>query len=205
MTYIILFITCAVSILCFYDSKWFDRLSLIPYRMHRNREWYRVITHGFVHADWMHLIINMFVLWSFGTYIEAFLNTQEFIGAIVNGKLYFALLYFGGMIAASAYDIFKKKNNPYYSSIGASGAVSAVVFMAIFINPLGLIYVWFIPMPSILFGVLYMGFEFYSARRKVKTDNINHLAHMGGALYGFIFPLLISPQLIHLFINGFSR
>ena len=101
----------------------------------------------------------------------------------------FSLLYFGGIVFASIYDIRKYKDNPYYTSIGASGAVSAVVFTSIFYAPLSKIYLMgLLPLPAVVFGILYVGYEAYSARRG--GGNVNHHAHIFGAIYGFIFPML---------------
>ena len=129
MTYVILIVTVIVSIACFNNYSLFNKLSCNPYRMVHSKEWYRIISHGFVHADWTHLIVNMFTFLSFGLYVE-----NQFV-AWGFGSSSFLILYFGGMVAASVYDVWKYRNNQYYSSIGASGAVSAILFTAIFLNP----------------------------------------------------------------------
>ena len=123
MTYVILIVTVVVSIACFNNYSLFNKLSCNPYRMVHSREWYRIISHGFVHADWTHLIVNMFTFLSFGLYVE-----NQFV-AWGFGSSSFLILYFGGMVAASVYDVWKYRNNQYYSSIGASGAVSSVLFI----------------------------------------------------------------------------
>ena len=135
MTYIIIFLTIIVSIAALRNRTLFDRLSLVPYRVVHDRQWWRVITHGFVHGDYVHLAVNMFVLLSFGQFIERFFGAYQQIGLVSNGDLWYLLLYFGGMVAASVYDLIRYRNNPRYASIGASGAVSAVVFASIFFNP----------------------------------------------------------------------
>ena len=122
LTTLIAIATVAVSFLCFRDGQLFDKLSLRPYRMVRHGEWHRIVTHGFVHADWVHLFVNMFTFWSFGEYIE---QVFAYLGF---GGWAFLALYFGGMAAASVSDIVRYRNNPAYASIGASGAVSAVLF-----------------------------------------------------------------------------
>ena len=118
-----------VSFICFNNRLLFDKLSLKPYRIVHAKEWYRIISHGFVHADWVHLFVNMFTFWSFGKYIE---ETFRYLGF---GEGAFLLLYFGGMVVASASDVIRYRNAAWYTSIGASGAVSAVLFTAIFLNP----------------------------------------------------------------------
>lgn len=195
-TYIIIGITAILSYICFNNKELFGKLALSPYRIAKNNEWHRIITHGFVHADTTHLLVNMFTLWSFGTYIEEGfqyldLGTGGFLG-----------LYFGGMIAASVYDLVKHRNDPYYRSIGASGAISAVLFTSIFFNPFGTILLFaIIPIPGILFGPLYLVYCQYMNKRG--GDNINHNAHFYGAVYGLIYPLLLRPSLIHSFLSNF--
>lgn len=196
ITYLIIGLTAVTSFLCFQDQQKMVRLAMIPYRVRRNREWYRLLSHGFVHADMMHLLVNMFTFWSFGQYMESMF---KYAGL---GEWSFLALYFGGMIVASLYDVFKRGDDPYYLSIGASGAVSAVLFSSIFFNPWGLIYFFaFLPVPGIVFGVLYLVYCQYMARRA--GDHINHNAHFYGAVYGFLFPLLIRPEWIHVFLHNF--
>lgn len=189
MVYLIIFLTAVVSAACFGNTRLRESLMLRPYVMTRRGQWYRLITHGFVHADWMHLIVNMLVFWSFGGYVVSLFKMQAQGGAAMDANLRFLLLYLGGLVAASLYDVIKRRDNPNFASIGASGAVSAVVFTSIFYNPLGkILLMGIIPLPAVLFGLLYIGYESYAARRT--GDGINHHAHLFGALYGFIFPLL---------------
>ena len=160
MTYIILIATVVVSIACFNNYSLFNKLSCNPYRMVHSREWYRIISHGFVHADWTHLIVNMFTFLSFGLYVE-----NQFV-AWGFGSSSFLILYFGGMVAASVYDVWKYRNNQYYSSIGASGAVSSVLFTAIFLHPWDKIYFFaIVPIPGIVFGFIYLLYCQYMAKR----------------------------------------
>lgn len=196
MTYIILGVTVVVSLLCFNNSELFMKLALIPYRVVKNNEWYRLVTHGFVHADMAHLVVNMFTFWSFGTYME---RLFQYVGF---GRWAFLLLYFGGMIVASFYDIAKHRNNPHYISIGASGAVSAVLFASIFFDPWGkILFFGVLPIPGLLFGILYLVYCQYMGRRG--TDNINHNAHFYGAVYGFLLPALLKPALFSIFLSHF--
>ena len=128
ITYLIIGITVVLSFICFSNRELFMKLAFIPYRTIRNHEYYRIVTHGFIHADMTHLLVNMFTFWSFGLYIE---RTFRYMGF---GKGAYLALYFGGMIVASLYDLIKRRNDPYYVSIGASGAVSAVLFTSIFLG-----------------------------------------------------------------------
>ena len=198
ITYAILIVTVVVSIACFSNDSLFNKLSYSPYRMIHSKEWYRIISHGFVHADWVHLFVNMFTFLSFGQYVESAFGYLGFSGGS------FLLLYFGGMIAASLYDLWKYRDNRYYTSIGASGAVSAVLFTAIFLNPWDKIYLFAaIPIPGIVFGFVYLWYCQYMAKRG--GDNINHNAHFYGAVYGFIFPILLDPGLLQIFIQQLLR
>lgn len=196
LTYIIIAVTVAVSFACFNNGQLFDKLSLKPYRVVHAREWYRVISHGFVHADWVHLFVNMFTFWSFGQYIE---SAFQYLGF---GQWSFLVLYFGAMIVASVSDLIRFRNAAWYTSIGASGAVSAVLFTAILLNPWDKILLFaVIPIPGILFGVLYLAYCQYMARQG--GDNINHNAHFYGAVFGLVFPILLEPQLFRMFLSHF--
>jgi membrane associated rhomboid family serine protease len=197
LTEVILAITVIVSFLCFNNGDLFNKLSLKPYRVVHANEWYRLITHGFVHGDWMHLFVNMFTFWSFGRYIESAFYYFGF------ASWAFVLLYLGGMVVASIGDIIRYRNASWYASIGASGAVSAVLFTAILLNPWDKILLFaIVPIPGILFGVLYLAYCQYMARRG--GDNINHNAHFYGAVYGFLFPILLKPELFRLFLSHFG-
>ena len=196
VTYIIIGITVVVSYLCFNNQELFRKSALMPYRTVKNNEWYRLVTHGFVHADMTHLLVNMFTFWSFGTYIE---NVFGYLGFGTWGYLG---LYLGGMVFASSYDVLKHHNDPYYVSIGASGAVSAILFSSILFDPWSKILLFaIIPVPGIIFGVLYLAYCQYMAKRA--GDNINHNAHFYGAVYGFLYPALLNPSLLKAFLSHF--
>ena len=162
MTYILIFLTAVISIVCFNNRDLASKLSMNPYAVWHRHEWWRLLTHGFVHADYTHLIVNMFVLWSFGALMEQIFKIQEFAGVIANSYLTYFLLYFGGMVVASLYDLCKWRDNPYYTSIGASGAVSAVVFASIFFQPLGMIYFFGVIPSSLSISAWRMTFPFPS-------------------------------------------
>lgn len=196
ITYLIIGLTVIVSYICFNNRELFIKLALIPYLAVKKNEWYRIITHGFVHADFTHLLVNMFTYWSFGTYIE---HAFRYMGFGNGGYLG---LYFGGMIAASIPDLVKHHNNPDYISIGASGAVSAILFSAIFLDPWSKVLLFAaLPIPGILFGALYLIYCQYMNKRG--GDNINHNAHFYGAIYGFIYPALLDSSLITTFFSHF--
>lgn len=197
ITQIIIGITALASILAFYNKELQGRLLFSPIMIAQHRQGYRFITHAFVHADWMHLAVNMFVLLSFGRAVEGF------YGALFDAKgwYFFLLLYFGGIILSSTPSYAKNKDNKFYHAVGASGAVSAVVFASILISPLTGIRFIFIPfdIPAFIFGVLYLIYSAYMAKRG--TDNIGHDAHFWGAVYGLLFTILLKPSLAASFVH----
>ncbi|PLX19386.1 MAG: rhomboid family intramembrane serine protease [Marinilabiliales bacterium] len=200
MTILLIIITSAISIIAFNRRDIFDKLQFNPYSVYHKKEWYRIITHGFLHADWVHLFVNMFVLYFFGGSVENYFKQLAANGIIKSPVLSFILLYFVSMIFATVTTLAKQKDNQWYNSVGASGAVSAILFTHIFFSPLQKLYLYFvIPIPGIVFGVLYLGYSHYMSRKG--KDNINHDAHFIGAVFGFLFPLLLDPKLINVFLN----
>lgn len=159
----------------------------------RKKEYIRLISHGFLHGSWSHLLINMFVLYSFGRVV-----IWELENAFPNrGIIMFLLLFFSALIFSSLYSLFKEKDNPYYSAVGASGAVSAVMFASIFFAPYNKLYLYMaIPIPGVVFGIVYLIYSKVMAQKNI--DNVGHDAHFWGAVFGFIFPMLYKPSL---FIN----
>lgn len=200
MTIIIIVTTAIISIWAFSNSDLMNKLLLSPYQIVKSNQWYRVITHAFVHADYLHLLVNMIVLLSFGLAVEGLFNQLKDNEIIGNTTIHFLTLYFGGAVISCLTTLKKHKNNFYYQGVGASGAVSAVVFASIFFRPLNKLYIMgVLPVPAILFGVGYLIYSHYMSRKS--SDNINHDAHFVGAVFGFIYPLLIDPKLIKVFIN----
>jgi len=200
MTILLIIITSIISIIAFNRRELFDKLQLNPYAVYHKKEWYRIISHGFLHADWMHLFINMFVLFSFGGAVENIFKQLEFEGIIKSPVLSYVILYFASMIFATITSIKKQKDNYWYNSVGASGAVSAVVFTSIFFHPWTNLYFYaVIPIPGIVFGILYLAYSHYMSKRG--KDNTNHDAHFIGAVFGFLFPIMLEPKLIHVFLD----
>lgn len=136
MTYIVIVLTALVSFAAFGNSILFQRLLLSPYIVFKRNEWYRLVSHAFVHANFLHLFVNMIVLLSFGRYVESIFLQLHTIGSIALPQLHFIILYLGAAIISSLTTLKKHKNDPYYQSVGASGAVSAIVFFSIFFSPL---------------------------------------------------------------------
>ncbi len=196
ISYFIIAITCIVSILCLRDEALFNKLKFNAYDVRHSNQWYRFFSYGFLHANWMHLLINMFVLFSFGEFVEKRFH------AIFHDKymLDYILLYMGGLLISIIPAYGKHKNDVLYNSVGASGAVSAVVFSSIILYPLGKISLFFIPIgiPSPLFGILYLIYEFYMSKRA--KDNIGHDAHLWGAIFGIVYTLALRPSLAKEFL-----
>lgn len=199
---IIILATVIISMIGFKNYSISEALNFNPYRIFQKKEYYRYVSHAFVHGDWVHLLVNMFVFFSFGVYVENSFAQLEAEQLISSSKLSFILLYFGGIIVASIRSFTKYKNLPWYRSVGASGAVSAVLFTSIFLSPLEKIYFYgVLPVPGIVFGILYLVYSSYMNRKS--KDNINHDAHFWGAIYGFAFPLFLDLGLIDRFLNSF--
>jgi membrane associated rhomboid family serine protease len=203
LTYIIIAITVAVSVAAFSNRDITAQLQFNAYLVQNRRQWYRFLSYGLVHADWVHLFINMFVFYSFGRIVIQYYD--YFFG--LQGWLYFALLYIGGLAFSVVADYGKHKQNIYYNAVGASGAVSAVVFASIIFQPMGKIYLFFIPIgiPAFIFGILYLIFSAYMAKKS--QDNIGHDAHFWGAVFGFVFTILLDfdllPRFFDQIVSGF--
>jgi membrane associated rhomboid family serine protease len=193
LTLIIVVITVIVSLAAMNNGELMNKLMLWPRLMNNPSEYYRLITSGFVHADYMHLGFNMFALYSFGNYME-----QVF--AVYLGSQYlFIILYLTGIVAASLPSYMKHRHDNYFRSLGASGGVSAVMFAFIYFAPWSKILILFIPMPGIVFGIIYLVYSAYA--QKKGHDNIGHDAHFWGAVYGFLFTLLFEPSHGRIFIE----
>jgi membrane associated rhomboid family serine protease len=190
-------VTCLVSIILMQNRVGKARLVFHPVTIREQHQWYRFLTSGFVHADGVHLAINMFVLWSFGNAIERF-YFPTFLGEFSGQK--YMLLYFGGIVAASVPSYVRHNKNPNYAALGASGGVSAVVFAAILFEPWQNLYLYgVIAIPQIIAGAAYLFYSWYQDKRA--TDNIGHMAHFTGALWGFLVTGLMSPGLFTRFIE----
>jgi membrane associated rhomboid family serine protease len=197
MLLFIIILTVVISIVSLYNSEVFYRLKFNPFLALHSGQWYRFFTYGFVHAGWMHLFINMFVLYSFGNIV-----IECYVGIFgLKGYYYFVLLYIGAIMLSTLPSYGKHKNDPAYNAVGASGAVSAVVFASILFVPLGRIYMYFIPIgiPAFIFGGLYLIYSAYMSRRG--QDNIGHDAHFWGALYGIVFTIALKPKIVFYFTD----
>jgi membrane associated rhomboid family serine protease len=197
MILFIIILTAAISVFALNSPEVFYRLKFNPFLVLHSKQWYRFFTYGFVHAGWVHLFINMFVLYSFGNVVLDYY--VEIFG--LKGCYYFALLYLSAIMLSVLPSFGKHKNDPVYNAVGASGAVSAVVFASILFVPLGKIYLFFIPIgiPAFIFGGLYLVYSAYMSRRG--QDNIGHDAHFWGALFGIVYTIALKPQIFLYFID----
>ncbi len=197
VTVSIIAVTVIFSILGFNNRELFSKCKFSPYDVKHSGQWYRFFTYGFLHVGWFHLAINMFVLFSFGRAVEV--AYRYYFGS--KYILYFILLYVGALLLSVIPTLGKHKNDVFYSSVGASGAVSAVVFASIIISPLQKIYLFFIPIgiPAVIFGVLYIAYEYWMSRRA--KDNIGHDAHLWGAIIGLAFTIAMKPVIFLYFLQ----
>ena len=196
ITIMLVIIISLTSILAFSNREVIKQFQFNAFKIFHKKEYHRLVTHALVHANWEHLLVNMIVLWSFGSAVEHYFELN-FGG---NSSYYYLALFIGSVIFSSLWSLVKQRNNVYYNAVGASGAVSAVLFAAIFFNPWESIYFFgVLPMPGIVFGVLYLYYSFYMSRRKL--DNIGHDAHFLGAVIGFCAPMIIRPSLFWDFVN----
>jgi len=196
ITWLIIGFTSLISYLAFQNTSLMGKLQFNAAKIIQNKEYYRLITHAFIHANWQHLIINMLVLYFFGHAVESYLG--YYFG--IKANMLYILLYFGGILASNIWSLMKHRNNYYYNAVGASGAVSAVLFAFIFFDPLQKLLIFFVlPLPGILFAVIYLAYSYQMSKRE--NGNVAHDAHFLGALFGFLFPILLKPDLFGTFIS----
>jgi membrane associated rhomboid family serine protease len=199
ITLIIIILTVLISMQGFNNQEFMYKLSLSPYDIKHNKKGSKFLTYMFVHADWAHLLFNMISFYMFGELMETELKAT--FGLQV-GNIHFLILYFIGGIFSTFWPMIRNQDNPNYLSLGASGAVSSIIFAAMLWNPtmeLGLIFLPGIMIPAYIFGPLYLAFEFLAFKRQ-KT-NIAHDAHIGGAVFGIIYILLINFEKGKVFFN----
>ncbi len=197
ITIIIVAVCVLISYICFGNQELFHKLKHWPYAEVREKEWYRLISSGFIHGSWMHLLINMFVFWQFGEVVEARFRVEF---GLLWGNLFYTLLFLVTIVLADIPSLLKHKDNVYYSAVGASGAVSGILFVNILFYPWNLLYLYaIIPIPGIVAGVLYLIYSSWASKNS--RDNIDHDAHFYGALFGLLFTVMLKPSLFVDFIN----
>ncbi len=202
ITITIIILTSLISYQAFKDYSIADKLIFQP-AVVRDGEWYRLITYGLLHADLTHLIFNMFTFYLFGRTIESFFKSSL---GFIPGSIAFILLYLGGLLFSILPTYLKEKDNYYYKGLGASGAVSAVVFAFILIFPMSLMGILFIPirLPAFLFGFIFVFISMYLDKNQV--GGINHSAHVAGGLFGVVmtaavFLVLLQNNLLVAFLH----
>jgi len=196
ITLVLIFMTTFISYQAFGNRDMKARLILNPYSVRHKREYHRLLTHGFIHADWNHLILNMVMLFFFGPSLESaffyiFGNTWAPVG--------FVIFYLSAIVMAAMPDYYRHRDFMGYNSLGASGATSALLMAYIFFGP----WEWFIypPVPAIILAIGYLWYEAYMDKKG--GSGIAHNAHFSGAIYGIIFIFVaagaFAPELIRTF------
>lgn len=199
LTLILVIMTGIISYQAFKSPSMRQKLLFHPVSI-KEGQWYRFITHGFIHANWQHLIINLVVLYQLGEMVEYYYN--QIFGPSY-GRIVFLLLYFSSLVVSSIPSYFKHRENTYYAALGASGATSALVFAFILFRP----WDWFIfpPLPGVILGVAYLWYSSYMEKRGM--DNIGHNTHYWGAIFGLVFTLVtvlyFQPQMVNYFLEQF--
>jgi len=195
ITYLLIGINIILSIYAWSNPAVFSKWTMNPYLIRTKNQYYRFITSGFIHGSYMHLFFNMLTLYFFGERIE---HNFTFIFEKMAPIMYLAL-YVSAIIVSDLPTFFKRRNDSYYNSVGASGAISAVVFASILFMPLNKLCLYaIICIPGFIFGILYLIYSYYEARR---DSQINHDAHLYGALFGIIFCIIVYPHSISIFIE----
>ena len=201
ITVIIIAITCIVSILCFNGTLNGNKLIFNAYQVWHRKEWYRMLTSGMIHSGWGHLFFNMLTLFFFGRIVEQYFSAA--FGGVLGAVLY-VMLYVSALAISSLGDLVKYRDNWNYNALGASGAVSAVLFASILFAPKMGIYIYLIPIPvpGYIFAPLYLLYCWYMAKRNM--DNIGHTAHFWGAVYGILFPIICKPDVLSFCLSQFN-
>ncbi|MEO8066629.1 MAG: rhomboid family intramembrane serine protease [Flavobacteriales bacterium] len=191
VTLVIIAFTVILSMRALRDKPTLEKLWFEPFQVQYNKEYYRFISHGFVHGSGAHLFVNMFVFWMFGRKVEAQLGSVTGMPMVM-----FLLLYLGAIAVAALPGYLRHRNNPEYRAVGASGAVAAVLFASIVLDPLDPMYIMFvpIPIPGWLVGIGYLVYEYVQDKRR--QGNIAHDAHFVGALFGVLFMAALRPGLL---------
>jgi membrane associated rhomboid family serine protease len=198
ITHILIGVTVIATFYAWNNESVFRRWIFNPYEIKRKKQYDRFITSGLIHLDYMHLIFNMLSLYFFGGNLEHYF--KEVRGTW--GSLIYILLYVLAIIIADIKSFIKHKDDHNYNALGASGAVSAVIFSSILFNPTSDIYLYFIPIPGILYAILFLVYSYYAGRNRY--DNIGHDAHFYGAIFGIVFTILVWPQVVPYFFEQMS-
>ncbi|MDN5203895.1 rhomboid family intramembrane serine protease [Fulvivirgaceae bacterium BMA10] len=198
-TIIIIVITVIVTIYAWRQPHLYQNWMMNPYAVSTRKQYYRFLTSGFIHINYMHLGFNMLTFYFFAGRVESEFN----YGSNGNGTLLFVIFYLAAIIISEIPTFFKNRNKPQYNSLGASGGVAAVVFSSILYSPTVEICLYLaICIPGFILGILYLIYSYYMGRKQM--DNINHDAHLYGALFGIVFTLVIDPNVLPAFVEQLS-
>ena len=201
LTLIIIIFTCIISYQGFNNPQLRNNFLMRPASVKEFGQYYRFITSGFLHGSWLHLGINMFVLYQFGEQLE--FTLQQHFGGLA-GRLFFLLIYHGSIIFGALPSFIKHGNNQYYTALGASGGVAGVLFACSFLYPWSILWLYFVvPIPYIIGGILYLFYESYMDKKG--GDNVAHDAHLSGAIFGYVsivvIFLIMSPNLFQAYLQ----
>ncbi|WP_371181716.1 rhomboid family intramembrane serine protease [Xanthomonas sacchari] len=196
---ILIVLTVLVSWAAFNNRRLLDRLILWPPAIDRHKQYDRLVTYGFIHADFPHLLFNMVTLYFFGGPIDVLMERHT------GNMLVYPLFYLSALVVSILPSYLKNQKNPNYMSLGASGAVSAVLFAFILMAPWTGIFFFFIPIPipAVLYAVFYVGYSIWMDRRG--GDNVNHSAHLAGAAFGVMFLLIMEPSVLQHFLDELAN
>lgn len=206
VTILIIVANVLVSLKGFNDQAFFEKYKFSVGRIRYNKEYYRLLTSGFLHVDYIHLFFNMFTLYVFSQIVIAFFGSPLIVLGdysmvdLTKGSVFYLVLYLLSVVCGNLLAYSYHKDEPYYSAVGASGGVSGILFSSILVYPtmtLGIFFV--IPMPAWIFAFIYLGYSVYGMRKGL--GNIGHAAHLGGAVIGLLATLIYFPDLftIHRF------
>lgn len=191
ITLVLIGVTVVISLLAWQWPRLLDALIYWPPGVGRG-QWWRLLSHGFIHADGAHLLFNMVTLYFFGSVMEQVLTPPI-------GALGFVLFYLAGIVIAILPSHFRHRRDTRYRSLGASGAVSAMLFAYILLQPWALLLVFFVPVPAIVFAAVYVAYSIWAERRG--QSNINHAAHLWGGAWGIAFMVWLEPRLVQRFLS----
>jgi membrane associated rhomboid family serine protease len=188
----ILALTIVTSLIAWQYEDLFRLFALNPWSLVRERRFYTLLTSGLIHADGGHLVFNMLSFYFFALTLERWIGHGQFF-----------TLYFASMVLSNISTVVRNRNNRDYFCLGASGAVTAVIFSFILYAPASTIYLFFIPIPAPLFAVLFVAYSYYSAR--YRQTRVNHAAHLWGAVSGIVLTLILDPAAWHIFLDQLHR
>ncbi len=183
---ILIAITCVISYIGFQNVEVFQKYKFEVGAIQRRKEYIRLLSAGFLHGDWLHLILNMYVLYMFGPLVMQ-----------VFGVAGFLIIYLGSILLGNLFCLYHYRNVPFYSAIGASGGISGLIFAAVILDPVNIkLGILFLPIaiPGYIFGALYFGYSVYMMLNPRMNDNIGHAAHLGGAFFGLVYGVIIFPE-----------